>query len=151
MGGARTEVLLDGAAGNGCGDGCVAARERASPWPDMDPMPEAWRESPYEGPPARSSGPTASTLERCLDTGDLDAAARWLAPGPFNVRELRRRDTPSWNARHALAQARYDLMRAYESVHGEGCLRSAEHRSAIALAWHPFGASAAFPVNEGLP
>lgn len=116
--------------------------------PDRSPMPEAWDDAPYDGPPARSPRPWMDALDRCLEAGDLDRAAALLDEDGPNMRALRGRGMASWNARASIARGRLDLMRAYEAAHGAGCLLDATHRHNLRKAWARGGAEERRALEE---
>ena len=149
---AGEQRMMDGS-GNDCvtgGNGCGLAKDYTAmllqggnsgpPWPDMDPMPEAWDDqacgSLQEGQVACSPAPNLEVVEALLEAGLLDDAARWLADDGPTMAGLRRLCMASWDARAAIARGRLALMRAYEAAHGAGCLRDHSHLLSIQREWN---------------
>lgn len=103
-------------------------------FPLMDPMPEAWDDTPYKGTPARSPRPMMAMVERTLDAGEVELAARDLDEGMTFATIVQSLAMQSWDARLAAARERLAELRRHEAIHGPGSARKPEHPFARVIA-----------------
>lgn len=98
-------------------------------------MPEAWDDTPYKGPPARSPFPEMSMVDHALGAGEVELAACRLDESAAFASFVQALRMQSWDDRLAAARAVLATLRRHEAVHGPGSARKPDHPFARAMAW----------------